>query len=452
MESCRKIDLPKKVSKIINILQEHGYEAYVVGGCVRDTILGRTPEDWDITTSATPMQVKELFSYTIDTGIEHGTVTVMIEREGFEVTTYRVDGEYEDNRHPKEVSFTRNLQEDLKRRDFTINAMAYNQTDGLVDIFGGIEDLQLGIIRCVGNAKERFGEDALRILRAIRFAAQLGFRVEDKTAEAAGELASTLIHISAERIQTELVKLLVSPNPQMIREAYEMGITKVVLPELDRAMETGQETIHHAYCVGEHLIQTVLNVPADRYLRLGALFHDIAKPEVKTRSEEAAHFYGHDEASERMAKTILRRLKFDNETIRVVCRLVRYHDYHCRIEPTAKNVRKAMNLIGKELFPYYIALHRADVLAQSEYKRKEKLESADRLERIYEEIVSKKECVSLKELDINGNDLRKVGIAPGKQMGEILHFLLEKVIEEPEYNEKEKLLELVALNWGRTLI
>ena len=190
MESCRKIDLPKKVSKIINILQEHGYEAYAVGGCVRDTILGRTPEDWDITTSATPMQVKELFSYTIDTGIEHGTVTVMIEREGFEVTTYRVDGEYEDNRHPKEVSFTRNLQEDLKRRDFTINAMAYNQTDGLVDIFGGIEDLQLGIIRCVGNAKERFGEDALRILRAIRFAAQLGFRVEDKTAEAAGELIS----------------------------------------------------------------------------------------------------------------------------------------------------------------------------------------------------------------------------------------------------------------------
>lgn len=452
MESYRKIDLPKKVSRIIDTLQEHGYEAYAVGGCVRDTILGRIPEDWDITTSATPVQVKELFSYTIDTGIEHGTVTVMLDREGFEVTTYRVDGEYEDNRHPKEVSFTRNLKEDLKRRDFTINAMAYNDTEGLVDIFGGIKDLQSGVIRCVGNARERFGEDALRILRAVRFAAQLGFRVESKTTEAASELAPTLVHISAERIQTELVKLLVSPHPEMIREAYVMGITKVILPELDRAMETGQETIHHAYCVGEHLVQVVLNVPADRYLRLAALFHDIAKPEVKTRDEDGtAHFYGHDAASEQLAKKILRRLKFDNETIRVVCRLVRYHDYHCHIEATAKNVRKAMNLIGKELFPYYVALRRADVLAQSEYKRKEKSESVNQLERIYKEIINKKECVSLKELNINGNDLREVGIAPGKQMGEILHFLLERVIEEPEYNEKEKLLELVALNWGRTL-
>ena len=228
-----KITLPRKVLMIINNLQLHGYEAFAVGGCVRDSILARRPEDWDITTSAKPEEIKRLFRRTVDTGIEHGTVTVIIGKDSYEVTTYRVDGAYEDGRHPKEVRFTSRLEEDLQRRDFTINAMAYNDDVRLVDVFGGMKDLNHHLIRCVGDPRERFSEDALRILRAVRFSAQLNFPIEPDTAEAIKELAPTLEKISAERIQAELVKLLVSPHPERIRDAYELGITKVILPEWD---------------------------------------------------------------------------------------------------------------------------------------------------------------------------------------------------------------------------
>lgn len=238
-----KITLPKKVKKIIQTLKSHGYEAYAVGGCVRDSILERTPEDWDITTSALPEETKALFDRTFDTGIEHGTITVLMGNEGFEVTTYRIDGKYEDNRHPKEVTFTRCLREDLLRRDFTINAMAYNEEEGIIDIFGGLEDLKKGIIRCVGNAKERFGEDALRILRAVRFSAQLGFSIEEETKDGIVALAPTLQQISAERIQVELIKMLTSPNPEKIQLAYELGITKVILPEFDEMMKREEKRI-----------------------------------------------------------------------------------------------------------------------------------------------------------------------------------------------------------------
>ena len=236
MDSGTRIAVPDKARHIVNTIQAAGYEAYVVGGCVRDSLLGREPQDWDITTSARPEQVKALFPRTVDTGLQHGTVTVLQDREGFEVTTYRIDGEYEDSRHPREVAFTRNLEEDLKRRDFTINAMAYNDDKGLVDIFGGTEDIRAGIIRCVGKPAERFGEDALRILRAIRFSAQLGYKIDDETKEGIRELAPTLKNISAERIQTELVKMMVSPHPDYLREAYLLGVTKVFLPEFDLAM------------------------------------------------------------------------------------------------------------------------------------------------------------------------------------------------------------------------
>ena len=238
-----KIQLPEKVNRIITTLQKHGFEAYAVGGCVRDSFLGRVPGDWDITTSAAPEETKSLFARTFDTGIEHGTITVLLNGEGFEVTTYRIDGKYEDNRHPSKVQFTRSLSEDLLRRDFTINAMAYNEQDGLVDLFHGMEDLKKGVIRCVGNAEARFSEDALRILRAIRFSAQLGFEIEKETRQAIRKLAPNLSYISAERIQTELVKLLVSDHPEKILDAYELGITKVILPEFDAMMETTQETL-----------------------------------------------------------------------------------------------------------------------------------------------------------------------------------------------------------------
>lgn len=436
-----KIQLPEKVNIIINTLQQHGYEAYAVGGCVRDSILGRIPDDWDITTSATPLETKALFQRTFDTGIEHGTITVLIDKDAFEVTTYRVDGEYEDSRHPKEVTFTRSLKEDLLRRDFTINAMAYNDSEGLIDIFGGISDLNQKIIRCVGNAKERFGEDALRILRAVRFAAQLGFEIEESTQRGITELAPTLANISAERIQVELIKMLVSPNPTLLRTAYELGITKVILPEFDEMMITTQETPHHKYSVGEHTLKSIEYVRADKVLRLTMLFHDIAKPLMKTIDEAGiAHFKMHDVKGVELTKQILRRLKFDNDTLNKVTKLVQYHDYRMPAEP--KNVRRAMNKIGEELFPYYLEVRTADTLAQSEYQQEEKLQNIQAVRACYKEILAKKECVSLKTLAISGSDLIANGMEPGKEIGRVLNALLELVIEHPEYNTKEMLLKM----------
>lgn len=434
------MNLPYKVNTIIKTLQKQGFEAYAVGGCVRDSLLGRTPEDWDITTSAMPEETKALFDKTFDTGIEHGTVTVLLDKEGFEVTTYRIDGKYEDSRHPKDVTFTRNLREDLLRRDFTINAMAYNEKDGLVDIFGGMQDLDAGIIRCVGNARERFSEDALRILRGVRFAAQLGFSIEEETREGMRSLAPTLQKISAERIQTELVKMLVSDRPQLLEEAYALGITAQFLPEFDRMRETLQETPHHMYDVGEHTLHAMCNVRPDKVLRLTMLLHDTGKPAFKTIDEQGrAHFKKHAEESEKIAGRVLRRLKFDNDTLHKVTKLVKYHDYRMPAEPS--KVRRAMNRIGEELFPYYMEVRRADVLAQSTYKREEKLKNLDDIEAIYHEIIRQKQCVSLKDLAVTGKDLIEAGMEPGKRIGEKLQELLDLVIEEPERNVKEELMK-----------
>ena len=436
-----RIELPEKVREIIDTLHANGFEAYAVGGCVRDSILGRVPDDWDITTSATPLETKSLFKRTFDTGIEHGTITVLIDKDAFEVTTYRVDGEYEDSRHPKEVTFTRSLSEDLLRRDFTINAMAYNDKEGLVDIFGGIQDLENKTIRCVGNAEARFGEDALRILRAVRFAAQLGFEIEEETRQGIIKLAPTLANISAERIQVELIKMLVSPNPELLRTAYELGITKVIMPEFDEMMATEQETPHHMYSVGEHTLKAIGLVRPDKVLRLTMLFHDIAKPLMKTIDENGvAHFKMHDVKGVDMTKAILRRLKFDNDTLGKVTKLVQFHDYRIPAEP--KRVRKAMNKIGEELFPYYLEVREADTLAQSEYMREEKLQNIREMEACYQEILAKKECVSLKTLAITGSDLIADGMQPGKEIGYVLNTLLEKVIENPELNTRETLLEM----------
>lgn len=436
------LTISEKVEFIINKLETAGFEAYAVGGCVRDSILGRKPDDWDITTSAKPEQVKSLFRRTVDTGLQHGTVTVMIDKEGFEVTTYRVDGEYEDGRHPKEVTFTASLEEDLKRRDFTINAMAYNTSSGLVDMFGGLEDIKKKIIRCVGNPLERFTEDALRIMRAVRFSAQLGFEIEKETKAALSVIAPNLKNVSAERIETELVKLLVSPHPDYLRTAWETGITKEFLPEFDACMDTEQNTPHHCWSVGEHTLRSLLNVPCDKVLRLTMLLHDIGKPKVKTTDENGRdHFKTHGSVGEKMAKEILRRLKFDNDTIRKVSHLVKWHDY--RPENTPKSVRRALNKIGEELFPEYLMVQRADMLAQSAYKRKEKTERIEKLTILYREIIEKKECISLKTLAVTGSDLIEAGMKPGKEIGVVLNSLLEMVLENPELNKKETLLNLI---------
>lgn len=441
MSSNIRIDVPEKAKKVVNTIQAAGFEAYVVGGCVRDSILGRQPQDWDITTSAKPEQVKALFPRTIDTGLQHGTVTVMQDREGFEVTTYRIDGEYEDSRHPKEVVFTPNLEEDLKRRDFTINAMAYNEEKGLVDIFGGMEDIRLGRIRCVGRAEERFGEDALRMLRAIRFSAQLGYEIDEETKQGIRRLAPTLKNISAERIQTELVKMLVSPHPDYLRTAYDMGVTKVFFPEFDRAMETEQHHPHHMYSVGEHILHSLAYVPADKVLRLTMLLHDIGKPDTLTIDEQGiTHFYNHESLSAEMAKGILRRLKFDNDTINMVYKLVMYHDYGNSVEPTLQIVRRAMNKIGEDAFPALFQVKYADMMAQSDYLRDEKLKRLEYWKRLYTEICEKEQCVSLKTLAVTGSDLIAAGMKPGKELGEVLQKLLQLVLDDPSCNTKDKLL------------
>ena len=432
-----KIELPRKVVLIIKNLQRHGYDAYAVGGCVRDSILNRKPEDWDITTSAKPEQVKRIFRRTVDTGIEHGTVTVLIGKDGFEVTTYRVDGLYEDGRHPKEVTFTSRLEEDLKRRDFTINAMAYNDDERLVDAFGGMRDLNYHLIRCVGDPKERFSEDALRILRAVRFSAQLAFPIEPETAEAIKSLAPNLEKISAERIQAELVKLLVSDHPERIQDACELGITKVVLPEWDDMVGVKQNTPHHKYDVAAHTVHALQNVKNDKVLRLTMLFHDMGKPVMKTTDEN-----GRDQ----IAKTVMKRLKFDNDTIRKVTKLVAYHDY--RMEPTGANVRRAMHEIGVELFPYYLAVRLADTKAQSSYERRGKLENIIQIRELYRNALRNKECVTLKDLAVTGTDLINLGIAPGKELGTLLNELLDMVIEDPAWNQKGKLCDYVKERFG----
>ncbi len=448
------MELPEKVSYVISILTEHGFEAYAVGGCVRDTILGRIPGDWDITTSARPEEVKELFKRTIDTGIQHGTVTVMLDKEGFEVTTYRIDGEYEDNRHPKSVEFTTNLVEDLKRRDFTINAMAYSPETGLVDVFDGIGDMDRKLIRCVGEAKERFEEDALRMLRAVRFAGQLGFSIHQATKKAICESSKALKNISAERIRVELDKLITSGNPGLLMEAYETGITKNILPEWDAMVETKQQNPHHVYSVARHTIKALEAVGSLRQqkeeikdgkkysiLCWAVFLHDSGKPGAKTQDEEGIdHFYGHEEIGSRLAKDILQRLRFDNYTIDMVTRLITWHDY--RFGENQRAVRRAANKIGTDLMDYLFILQRADILGQNPKTWEEKLTRLSKAEETYREVQRARQCLSLKELAVNGRDLLENGFLPGKGIGEILEWLLGQVLQEPENNEKEILLEL----------
>lgn len=435
------IQLPEDVKKIIEIIEKAGYEAYAVGGCVRDSLLLRNPNDWDITTSAKPEKVKELFKKTIDTGIEHGTVTVMMHHVGYEVTTYRIDGEYEDARHPKNVTFTSNLIEDLKRRDFTINAMAYNDRSGIVDAFDGISDLEKGIIRAVGNPRERFDEDALRMMRAVRFSAQLGYSIEEDTKKAIQELSINLQKISAERIQVELVKLVSSDHPEKMRDLYETGITAVILPEFDKAMVTAQNNPHHCYTVGEHIIQSMAASEADKNIRLAMLYHDIGKPACLTTDEKGIdHFYGHPEVSGQICKASLRKLKFDNDTIHTVVQLVTHHDY--QILPEKKYVRRAMNRIGKDIFPLLLKVKQADLHAQSTYQREEKQEKLDEICALYKEIVQENECVDLKGLAVTGSDLIAWGMKPGRELGEMLSQLLAIVIDDPGKNQKEALKEI----------
>lgn len=439
-----KIDIPKNVRLIINILKQNGFEAFAVGGCVRDTILGRNPQDWDITTSALPHQVKELFHRTLDTGIKHGTVTIMMSKIGYEVTTYRIDGEYNDSRHPESVEFTSNLIEDLKRRDFTINAMAYNPEEGLVDAFDGMGDIERGIIRCVGKPEERFQEDALRILRAIRFSAQLGFDVDDDTMMAIRALAPTLKNISAERIRTELEKLIMSDHPEKLITAYDAGVTKIVLPEFDRMMECPQITPYHKYNVGEHTVKVVQNVPKNRLMRWTALFHDVAKPEVMywDKIKGKTHFKGHALVGSEMAARIMRRLRMDNKTIKTAARLIACHDDR----PTEKGftpevVRRSVHKIGKDIYPQYLQLVSADFQGKSDYGKEKGYDGYLYCCEQFALIMQNNVCTSSKELNITGKDLIDMGCPAGSIIGDILDKLLDIVLTDPKSNTKENLIK-----------
>lgn len=394
-----QITLPQHVEFIIDTLQQHGFEAYAVGGCVRDSLLGREPGDWDITTSASPEQVKQLFRRTVDTGILHGTVTVMLEKCGYEVTTYRIDGEYEDGRHPKSVEFTTNLTEDLRRRDFTINAMAYNKTAGLVDEFGGIQDLGRGRISCVGEARERFTEDALRMLRAVRFAAQLGFSIGEATLEAIRELAPNLAKVSRERIQAELTKLLMSPNPQMVELFFSLGLAEQVFPELDRCFCSADR---------EQLLGRLAGTEADVILRYTVLLSVIG---------------GSPEERRRKSREFLKELRFDNHTVDWVSRLSEHRlDILAGDKP---GLRRQIVDIGEDIFPALLKLQ-ADTAAAE----------------LYRQILEAGDCLSLKRLAVNGRDLIGIGIRPGRELGEKLSGLLELVLEKPERNTREYLLQM----------
>lgn len=455
-----KIEIPTGAAYILRQLNRHGYEAYIVGGCVRDSLLGKKPHDWDITTSAKPEEVKRIFARTIDTGIQHGTVTVLVNRDiltaedvgnvshtdyAFEVTTYRVDGEYKDHRRPETVCFTASLEEDLKRRDFTINAMAYNPEQGVIDIFGGQEDLKQRIIRCVGCASERFDEDALRILRAVRFGAQLDFVIEDKTREAMRDQARFLKDISAERICTELTKMLVSDHPERLEEAYELGLTQVFLPEFDAMMQTPQNNPYHLYDVGHHTLKVMEAVPATTVLRYTALFHDIGKPQCKTTDDNGVdHFYGHPEASAKLAETIMRRLKMDNDTIEQVCRLVRNHDYGLSGKgPGIKSFRKFIAQLGAEYFEDYLAIRKGDMAGQSDCNLEQRKYVIAHMQEMYAEIMEQKQCLKMSELAVGGKDLIELGVKPGPDMGRILKDLLNRVLDTPELNTREQLLAIV---------
>lgn len=402
----KRIEMPVQVEEILGKLREHGYEAFAVGGCVRDAILGRIPGDWDITTSAHPEEVKQVFGHTIDTGLQHGTVTVMRDHIGYEITTYRIDGEYEDGRHPKEVVFTAELCEDLRRRDFTINAMAYSHETGIVDIFGGTEDLAARRIRCVGDAGERFTEDALRILRAVRFSAQLGFSIEEMTWQALCELAPSLVHVSKERVQVELTKTLLSDRPEYIWKTEAAGLAPYISKTFPEVFAAWKER--------KRISGAAAHLPAEKALRWACFLAP---------------------AGEESCVRVLRELKMDNDTIDKAKILSRFA--FTQIEPEEVSVRRAMSAMEDMVFDWLLLLQ--------EVLMPERMDAVEMVRSLAKQIRERSDCIRLKTLAVTGKDLIQAGIQPGPALGKTLHLLFEKVLENPAWNEKDRLLTEVEV-------
>lgn len=438
----QSIRLPRQAEKAIMRLNAWGKQAYVVGGCVRDSLRGEQPNDWDITTSARPEEIKRCFAgcKTIDTGIRHGTVTVMLEDMPLEITTYRVDGDYSDRRHPDAVKFTHELKEDLRRRDFTINAMAYHPVEGLMDYFDGGRDLLQGIIRCVGEPERRFSEDALRILRGLRFASTLNFNIEKSTAAAIHKKRGLLQQVAAERLSSECSRLLTGRAPGKVLLEYE-DVLEVFIPELGPMVGFEQRNPHHTLDVWGHTVKGVESVENSLALRLAALLHDIGKPRCFTLDEKrVGHFYHHAEIGAQMAASILQRLRYDRETAHLVENLVACHNLF--LEPTEKAVKHALSRYGKELLLMLLALKRADILAQSPVYLEENMRWLGKIKERMEALERQDACFSLRQLAIGGRELISLGIPEGKEIGRTLHWLLDAVIDERVENSEKALIRL----------
>lgn len=432
-------NMPYQALKALKMLNSAGFEAYIVGGAVRNSIMNLELSDIDITTSALPLQTQQVFSdcHIIETGLKHGTVTVHIDHMPLEITTYRNEKGYSDNRHPDSVTFTTNLKEDCARRDFTVNAMCYNPSVGLVDFYGGRQDIENRLIRCVGQPGRRFEEDGLRIMRRLRFSSVLGFEIENETRQAISSCKNLLCNISAERIYTELCKLLCGKNAKHILMEYT-DVLAVVMPEITLLKGFDQKNYHHIYDVLEHTAVAVENCPPIPQLRLAALLHDFGKPHTFTVDEKGiGHFYGHGEVSFQIVKNILKRLKVSNDDYNLITKLVKYHD--TPIDATEKSVRRALNKHGSEFVKMLLLLKRADNAGQNT-KDFDRTEEYNVLEKVIDSVLEKQQCFSLKMLAINGHDLKEIGIPPSPLTGKILNCLLELVIDGQIVNEKDILL------------
>lgn len=435
-----EIFLNNGAKRILKILEAAGFSAYVVGGAVRDSLMGAVPSDTDIATSARPQQVKALFGHTIDTGIKHGTVTVIENKTGYEVTTFRCESDYRDSRRPEHVAYITDIHTDLKRRDFTINAMAYRPGEELIDDFGGTEDLKNGIIRTVGVPEERFKEDALRMLRAVRFAACLNFEIEPETYKAIKKCSVLIKNISAERILGEMNKILLSDYPGKIRLLYDTGLLRYIISDLCVCFETEQNNKYHIYNVGDHIIKAVENTPNDLILRWAALLHDIGKPESKSKDANGIyHFYGHHRESVKMADSILHRLRMDNDSIHDILILIENHDV--RIDSGDVAVKRMMARTGEQLFLKLLILQEADNRAKNPSFLPEKLARLDSVYNKYQRIIAEGQPYTMQHLKINGRDLIKLGFKTGREVGDTLKGLLDEVLIDPSLNSREYLIK-----------
>ncbi len=438
-----KITLPPQAEKAIEMLESNGFEAYAVGGSVRDSLLGKTPYDWDICTSCKPQGLIKIFSgyKIIETGLKHGTLTVIIDNMKLEITAFRRESDYPDHRRPSQVDYVSSLSEDLSRRDFTVNSLAYNKKSGLTDIFGGLNDLKNKVIRCVGDPNVRFEEDALRILRAIRFSSDLGFSVEEKTKKAIFKNKRLIKYISGERIRDELIKLLCGKDVLNALLSFREVIF-FIIPELEACNRTEQNTPHHCYNVYEHITHSVSNIAPEPELRMAMLLHDIGKPCAKTTDGRGIdHFKNHPAISRQMSENILKRLKFPKKDNNYICELISQHDN--RLAEDEKTVRKFISKHGKHFFNDYIQIRFADTYAQSSFKRQEKTDSIKKVRIIGEEIIGSAIPLDIRELDINGNDLQNMGLK-GEQIGKTLNILLNAVLDNNVANNKNKLIEYIT--------